>query len=241
MASTAAGTTLSRTHRTAQIAIRAGLLRDLSTLWALFDLAAPDSYERFAELAGVLIRTRYADSIGIASAYYRAFLAAEGIGTRVIPLPAPPLDEARIRSSLYATGFAGTDRALRAGFAVDAAKRQGFVLVSGSATRLALEGGRETIVGTARADGLVRGWQRVTSGRPCAFCAMLAGRGPIYKESAAGFDAHDHCSCAAEPFYDGAAWPARNEQFRDLWNETTAGVSGADARSAFRAALEGRA
>jgi hypothetical protein len=199
VAETAERTALTRTHRTAQIAIRAALIRDLTTLWLLFDPEAPDSYERFAEVAAVLIRTRYADSIGIASAYYRGFVEAEGIGSRVIPLPAPPLIDDRIRTSLYATGFAGTARALRAGFPSERAKANGFVLVSGSASRLALEGGRVTITGTIATDGRVAGWRRVTSGKACDFCAMLASRGPVYKESTVDFAAHDHCSCVAEP------------------------------------------
>ena len=205
MAATAEGAELTRTHRLAQVAIRAAVVRDLSTLWALFDPIAPESFERFAELADVLIRTRYADSVGIASAYYRAFVAAEGIGSRVIPLPAPPLEPARVRTSLFATGFAGTDRALRAGFSIDAAKANGFVLVSGSASRLALEGGRKTIVGTIGVDGVVSGYRRVTSAKACDFCSMLAGRGPVYKESTADFAAHDHCSCSVEPYIAGSA------------------------------------
>lgn len=205
MATTAEGTTLSRTHRLSQIAIRAGLLRDLTTLWSLFDPKAPGSYEQFAELAATLIRTFYADSIGLASAYYRAFVEAEGIGSRVIPLPAPPLEDRRIRTSLYVTGFLGTDRALRSGFSIDAAKANGFVLVSGAASRLALEGGRKTIVGTIALDGVVDGYRRVTSAKACDFCTMLAGRGPVYKESTADFAAHDHCSCSVEPYIAGSA------------------------------------
>jgi hypothetical protein len=71
MAGTAEGATLTRAHRQAQLSIRAGLLRDLLTLWQLFDPQEPESYEQFAGLAAVLIRTRYADSSGIAAVYYR--------------------------------------------------------------------------------------------------------------------------------------------------------------------------
>lgn len=199
MAETAEGAQLSRTFRQTQIALRAAVIRDLDTLWALFDPAAPESYEKFAEIAGSLIRSRYSDSAGLASLYYRQFVEAEGIASRVIPLPAPPLDPNRIRTSLYATGFAGTDRALRAGKPIEAAKANGFVAVSGAGSRLALEGGRKTITGTIGVDGAVAGYRRVTSGKACDFCTMLAGRGAVYGEASADFDAHDHCSCTAEP------------------------------------------
>jgi hypothetical protein len=42
----------------------------------------------------------------------------------------------------------------------------------------------------------------------------LAARGPVYKsEQSADFQAHDHCGCAAEPFYRGSAWPGRSREF----------------------------
>lgn len=241
MAATPEGSALTQAHRAAQLALRAALLNDLLILWRLFDPADPRSYDDFAVLAAILIRTRYSDSAGVAAVYYREFLAAEGIASRVTPLLPEDLNEERLRTALYATGFAGTQRALRLGFPLRAAKDQGYVLVSGSASRLALEGGRRTITGTIPTDGLVTGWIRVPSGKACAFCAMLASRGPVYKESTVGFDAHDHCACVPEPYHDGSAWPAVNQQFRDQWNETTAGKGGKDALNAFRAHLEGRA
>jgi hypothetical protein len=50
---------------------------------------------------------------------------------------------------------------------------------------------------------------------------MIAGRGPVYKsDDSAGFEAHDSCSCSAEPVYrEGSAWPAGSEQYASLWQE----------------------
>lgn len=45
--------------------------------------------------------------------------------------------------------------------------------------RAAKDAGRETVVESAEANG--RRWRRVTDGNPCSFCAMLAGRGPVYR------------------------------------------------------------
>jgi hypothetical protein len=35
----------------------------------------------------------------------------------------------------------------------------------------------------------------------CDFCEMLADRGAVYGEASADFEAHDHCSCSAEPVF----------------------------------------
>lgn len=63
------------------------------------------------------------------------------------------------------------------------------------------------------------GWIRVSDGDPCAFCSMLLGRGPVYKEETAGFEAHDHCCCSAEPFAEGSSWPTKNREAEDLYYE----------------------
>jgi hypothetical protein len=60
-------------------------------------------------------------------------------------------------------------------------------------------------MGAMSSDPEARGWQRVTDGSPCAFCAMIAGRGIISKdEGAAAFEAHGHCGCSAEPAFEGS-------------------------------------
>lgn len=46
-------------------------------------------------------------------------------------------------------------------------------------------------------------WRRVTDGDPCGWCAMLAGRGPVYgsaQSAGQGRRYHGHCGCTAEPF-----------------------------------------
>jgi len=123
------------------------------------------------------------------------------------------------------------------------------VRVLGTATRLVLDGGRRTLVESIRADPRAEGWQRVTSGSPCAFCAMVASRGPAYaSERAARFEAHDHCGCSAEPYYRGSrtlevnqrlheAWKAAQREARDA-GELVRGTSN-DALNAFRRHLAG--
>ena len=87
-------------------------------------------------------------------------------------------------------------------------------------------------------DTQVKGYVRVTEDDPCAFCAMLSSRGPVYKSESTAegsrfsqadldFKVHDHCACFPEPFYvdqiERAEWPERSSEFRTLWDRTTPG------------------
>lgn len=114
--------------------------------------------------------------------------------------------------------------------------------VTGSASRHVLTGGREAMLTLVKADDRAIGWARVTDGDPCAFCAMLASRGPAYKSAAsAEFQAHDQCACTAEAVFSrSAAWPGDARAYQRLWYASTKGYNGQDAINAFRRAHEGR-
>jgi hypothetical protein len=241
MAITAAGALLTQQHRLAQVALRAAVIRDLNLLWPLFDLADFATFDAFAAAAEILLQGRYADSAGLATAYLAAFRQIEGqAGVLALAAP-PPLEAPVIASSLRGAGILGVLNARRAGMSIEAARRNGFVRVAGAGSSLVLAGGR-----TALLDGMARDparprWQRVTGGKACAFCAMLASRGPAYRSQAgADFQAHDHCSCTPEPAYTGSRLPAASQRFREQWSEATRGQSGRDALNAFRRAVEGR-
>jgi hypothetical protein len=103
----------------------------------------------------------------------------------------------------------------------------------GAGYRLAANGGRETITNTVRRDKRAIGYQRVTDGRPCAFCAMLAGRGPVYKNASTAGDGHhyhDRCGCHPEPVYSHSQpWATGAQEFAGMWD-----ASGAKTLSDFR-------
>lgn len=87
------------------------------------------------------------------------------------------------------------------------------------------------------------GWARVlTGGENCAFCAMLACRGPVYTSKQAalfvgvGVDAyHDNCDCEAVLVVEGRDWVGREQydNLEQLWIESTAGASGRESVKAF--------
>jgi hypothetical protein len=93
-----------------------------------------------------------------------------------------------------------------------------FVRAAGALTKLVLAGGRMTLLRSVEADPRTIGWGRVTSGDPCAFCRMLAGRGPAYgSKRSADFEAHDSCACTAEPSYEGSEPSAQAVQYQREW------------------------
>lgn len=230
MARTAEGATLTEQHRQRQLALRAAVIRDMTTLWPLWQLDNPESFDRFVAATVTLIRARHRDSAGLAANYFRAFRTVEGIGGD-LPIriaESPPVEQ--LTASLRSSGLAGTFKALQTGRSPQAARQIGFVKTSGAASRHVMNGGRNTILQSAGADPKAQGWIRKTSGSPCAFCAMLASRGHVYKSSATAaggrwsvsdrqFKVHDHCSCSFEAAYRGSQLPAENQRFREQWNE----------------------
>jgi hypothetical protein len=208
-------------------------------LWRLFDPDQPGaSFEALAAPLRALVAQGRTTSGGLSAGYYSAFRVAEKAEGRFAPLMAPPLPAEQVEASLSATGSAVFARALRAGQPPAQASRQALVGLAGAVSRLSLDAGRSVVVGSSVADPGAQGWARVTAGRACAFCAMLASRGPVYSEQTVDFDAHDHCACTAEPVIGDYRWPPSSQRYSELWAESTAGLSGADARRAFRRAVD---
>lgn len=146
-----------------------------------------------------------------------------------------------VRVSLEVTGPVSQKAKAKRGKPLEQARDESLVEASGVASRHVLTGGRRSLLTLLDQDPQAVGWARVTDGDPCAFCAMLASRGVVYKtQQSAGFSAHDHCACTAEPAYSrDAPIPGRGQEFQDLWNEQIRGkYSGKDAARAWRRLYE---
>ena len=124
--------------------------------------------------------------------------------------------------------------------------RAGITTTAAAVARHVEQAGRDTIITASDRDPLTVRWARVPTGREtCAFCWMLASRGPVYRVRTAPSDLrdmrawHDGCDCLAVPVFDPADWPGRDTHHtaRDLWRDSTDGYSGRDALNAFRRAL----
>lgn len=240
---TLAGRAATEAHRLGQLKVRAATIRDVLAVWQFFDpedIAGTWPAVEAALLA--IIGTHSAESAAMAAEYYRAFRYVEGISgspaVRVAPLP--PAKE--IATSLRYVGVVNAYKLIEA--RRPDVGRTTFVNVAGDTSRHTLNRGRDTLLESVDADDQALGWARVTDGHACAWCRMLASRGPVYrsKEKTGARKWHLKCGCTAEPVYrHDQPWPGRAEEFKQQWDETTKGLSGADARKAFRQAVEGRA
>ena len=108
----------------------------------------------------------------------------------------------------------------------------------GASTRMVMMGGRDTVTNAAHSDPMARGWERVIEPGACGFCAMLAGRGAVYKASTVDFRAHDHCHCVARAVFVGQQ--SVNKDLSSEWGRATKGTSGKAAIQAWNSYWESR-
>ena len=241
MAANPMASRLTEAHRLAQARLGARTVQAMFAVWPLLDAGDLDGTEvRWIRAAFPIINAQRATSARLAANYLRTFrrieIPAASDAPAILAEAAPP---AQVAASLHVTGPVAVKTHMRIHPVAWRAMEIGRSMSAASAMRHALDGGRQTIIDTVASDERALGWARATSADACSFCAMLAGRGPVYREETVGFEAHDHCSCAAEPIYRrDASWPAGALRYRDLWQESTRGLSGAEARNAFRKALD---
>lgn len=192
---------LTAEYRRQSLALRSATLRDLRRIWPALDWRDLEgTFPAWLAGAGTLVQRDRRRAAGLASRYLEAHrMAARVPGAPEVRL-APQIDAQRLETALRVTSLVAIRRGFGAGFSPEKAMANGFVQSSGSATRLVLDAGRETIRRTTLADSRTQGWRRVGS-PSCDFCRMLIGRGAVYTEASADFQAHDHCGCSAEPVY----------------------------------------
>lgn len=187
-----------------------------------------------------LIQTGQAAANTLTARYLIDHAAAEGV--LVAPTLVTP-EAAQVATSLRVTGPVAFKTAMARTGIEDAARRVMLDSVRGSAQRLILTGARASVAETVAKSTRIVGYRRVTSGSPCAFCAMLASRGAVYKsERSAGGDGHqyhDHDSCTTEPVYSRDSTPA---PFAAEWAQAKRIARDEGIRSdvAFRRLVEGR-
>lgn len=229
MAMTKAGTALTEAHRLQQLALRASVVRDVAKLWPLWRPSDPASYEAFETAMALLVQSRSQQSWALAARYYQMFagLEAPAAEVKAVIQVAAAVDARQISAAVSATSRASVYSALAAGQPYEQAMANGLVNVSGAASRLVLNTGRDTIIQATQRDKRALGWARVTDAAPCAFCAMLSSRGPVYSKGSADFHAHGHCGCTAEPVFSRASdWPGRGREFERRWAESDGTLNG---------------
>lgn len=194
---------LTEAHRLAQARLGAQSANRVRLAWPLLDPAALDAtVARWLRVTVPIVQEEYNVSARLAANYLTTFRTLElGVGAPVVA-PVLSLPDLRaVATSLLVTGPVSIKSGMKRGgdlaSVVDIAEARS----ARAAMRHAMAGGRDTVTLTAQSDRRLIGYRRVTSAKACDFCSMLAGRGPVYGEESAQFQAHDGCFCAAEPVF----------------------------------------
>lgn len=220
----------------ALVSLIPSLLRQAWPLLDLHNLQA--TMPKFTAMVRAIVARYGQASAAGALAYYKTERAAQNVPGRpslkLAPSPADSVIEDAVSwatTDLYGPVTTETTTAAMA-------------RLDESVSQLVLDQGRATIIGAVKADKYAKGWARVTSPGACSFCVMLAlrsGAGMLYKrQSSADFQAHDHCRCHAEAVFTAYEPSAHMRDMQALWESSTNGRSGADARNAFRQAMAGK-
>lgn len=188
-------------------------------------------------LYALLTRFSLASST-LAARDYNQRRAAAGVGSNFTVRPASPPTVDHFSKTLdyvYADPRATEDRMVAA------------------FTRLALQGGRQTVVDAVQEDRQARGWARETRGDCCYFCAMLASRGAVYKnEHTAGREAnakftgagefkfHNNCHCVAVPVFGAFEKTAEARAWTRQWHDLRRDLGRSPSLLEWRQHFEGR-
>lgn len=207
MALTAEGRELTEAHRLLQLGIAARAAGVSKSLWRrlrVSDLDGSMASWMPAQLSAW--KLFYEQSQDAAGEYITAYQAAEIGATSKIVQSAFNVPE--MRNAALLAGPVRVKMLIKKGATADEAHSKAFTKFSGIARRQVMSGGRLAVAKTGGADQRAVGWRRVTDGNPCTFCAMLAGRGPIYSSKqradsigGTGLEYHGHCGCTAEIVY----------------------------------------
>jgi hypothetical protein len=204
---------------------------DISAAWATLDVAnLRESLPVFQQLTAAIVRRYGLAAATLAVQFYRSQRIAAGVTNPFTVRPASPPPVEQVAQTVdWATQPLWSA-------APDTPAAQSNVIAG--TERLVLDVGRQTVTDNAARDRHAKGWARITEPGACAFCLMLATRGPAYGKHSADFLSHSSCRCHAEPVFTAYEPPARIREAQALYKRSTAGLRGAAALKAFRKAVE---
>jgi hypothetical protein len=180
------------------LALRKVTISEMGRLWPALDFAALDrTYPALLDAVAAVVARNRRTSAGLSAAYLRAFRAAQGL-TGDLRVVVPPLPPEQLHTSLHVTSVVAVKKSVARGDLADVAMSHALAQSAGSMARLVLNGGRETITATGKADRFAKGWRWVLGGGGCDYCRERAGT--TYDDSAE-FHSHDACGCTPEISY----------------------------------------
>ena len=234
---------LSEQHRLAQARLQALVALDVARVFPLLDVNNLDkSFAGYFSAMTQVVNARRRVSASLGSTYYTGIRNDADIPGVFTPILADVVKEEQLFTSLLVTGPINIKNSVAQGRDAFAARDAALRATAKAAQRHVINGGRGTILSSVKRDSRSVGWARLTDGKPCAFCSLLASRGPAYKsQTTAQFKSHDGCGCTPVPVFDfNAPWPGRAEEFRTLYDEEIAGKFNAGSRSGKSGQLSGK-
>ena len=224
-------------HRLSQAVLAAMLTRDILAVWVTLDLAnVLVSWSAIRSAVLGLIRSGAVRALAESDRFYDDMRALAGVPGSIPSLIPVEMPAELLAKTIDATGPGTLLHDIKRGQPIIRAMEHAGANLAGASSRLVLQAGRENVTALVANDQKAIAWARITSGQPCAFCAMLASRGAVFKtEQSAGFKAHNHCACTAMPVFKKAdARTPQSAALYDAWKRETKGLSGQDALRAWR-------
>jgi len=217
------GQLLLRHYQNSQQNISARAALAIQRLWLRMINPAQfsDGWHTLGPLVNGIIANHYSATAANAAEYYVNSRVISGFGHIQVPGQDPDADY--IRTVVDAMG-PGKFFSFLPEHGEDGASAMAADALRGASTRMVMMGGRDTVAHAVLIDPIAEGWERVIEPGACGFCAMLAGRGAVYKEDTVKFRAHDHCHCIARAVFRGQE--SVNGDISDEWGKATAGHRG---------------
>lgn len=240
MALTSEGAVLTDRHRRAQVRLAITADSQARRVWDstldLNDLKGSQPIWKKAVLD--LLETWWRISADTAAAYLPRFREAE-TGDGSFDVAVPRFDRRNAAGRIDWTGATNVLWRIARGETQETAYAAARSLFLGVFHEAVLTGGRTTIENWAKKDPRAIGWRRVSDGDPCAFCAMLVTRGPVYTSAAkAGLSArtgskyHPHCGCTVEVVYGDWKPTEQERQWIDEYYRAAESLPGRTPRTA---------
>lgn len=187
-----------------------------------------DSWRRLGPVVQGIIDTHYQMSAADASQYYGLSRAVAGFHGPTVP--GSNIDQGYLSHVVNVMGNGQFYHFLKDNEAADASALARDAL-SGSAVRLVMNGGRNTVTRAASHDPISMGWERIIEHQSCDYCSRLAASSGLHKAASEVFHAHDDCQCLARVVFHGQA--SANTDLAGQWAMATRGKTGKAANAAW--------